>query len=80
MPLTCRPFGEVETVCVVDLGTAWSLTGHNLSPVPTTEALVLPLLGHLHLVLPFSQDLLLQLAALVICWRVVLGKDEASGC
>lgn len=80
MPLTCRPFGEVETVCVVDLGTPWSLTGHNLSPVPTTETLVLPLLGHLHLVLPFSQDLLLQLAALVICWRVVLGKDEASGC
>lgn len=78
--LTCRPLGEVETVCVVDLGTPWSLTGHNLSPVPTTETLVLPLLGHLHLVLPFSLDLFLQLAALVVCWRVVLGKDEESSC
>lgn len=52
--LTCRPFGEIEAVGVVNLRTARSLTGDHLSSVPAAETLVLALFGHHRLVLPFA--------------------------
>lgn len=44
--LACRPLGQVQTVCVIDLGAARLFTGHDLTPVSTAEAVVLTLLGH----------------------------------
>lgn len=47
--LTCGPLGQVEAVSMVHLGAACLLAGNQLPPVPTAEALILPLLHHLRL-------------------------------
>lgn len=61
---------------MVDFGTAGLLAGHHLSSVPAAEALVLPLLGHHHLLLPLA--VAPPLPALVLGRRVVLGDESTS--
>lgn len=75
--LTCRPLGEVETVCMVNLRTSRSLTGNHLSSVSTAEALVLSLFGHHHLVLLLAVASPPQLPTFVVRRRVVLKGTQS---
>lgn len=71
-PPTCWPLGEVETVGVVNFGTARFLAGNHLSSVSAAETLVLSFFGHHDLLPPPAVAPPLQFTTFVVGWRRVV--------